>query len=191
MPVGITTPVPWNTGRFPGIRETPGPGEDETLTPDPDDIAGNVNAYRGIENHGVVADTRFDDPDGYDGLVPVEFEEEKETVEAIPVIVVNQSRQEIRDWGVNRTFANSFNNGANRIVGRDDKRTALRIRNIHGSFTLWVANEPHLATPDWGYPVPFGTEFVLDDATQDIWATSSDAALVCPVAIVFENVVNG
>jgi len=190
MPAGITTPVPWNKGWPARHRENDDPSASETVTPDPDNIAGEVFAYRGMETHGIESETRFDDVEGHSDTVPVEFEEVPEGIEPIPVIVVNESRREIREWGVNRTYANANTNGANRIVGRDDKRTALRIRNIHASVTVWVAPEPHLATPDFGYPIPFETEFVLDDATQDIWAMSADGN-VCPIAVVFEYIVNG
>jgi hypothetical protein len=201
MPAGITTPVPYNTGHFPPPRENPGPGEDEILGPDVDDFGPQVFAYRGSEPHGVQSDNRFDDVNGYDELVPVEFEEEEEGVAPIPVIVVNEARQELKDWNVGRSFAPSFSLGAVRIIGRDNHRTSLKIRNIHALYVLWIGPEPQIATPGFGYPIFPGGEFTLDDATQDIWASASDVGpaynalsnpndTVCGIAIVFENTVN-
>lgn len=158
----------------------------QPLEPTPESYAGPVFAYRGTEKHGV-------EPTGqsiinaeeldYTYGRPVEYAEEQPEPDAIPVRVVNSSAHEIKDFRVIRTFAGDQ---PGILVARNEKRSNLKIRNLHATKTIYVSDVVlGAAGTAFGYPVPAGTEFSLLTATTEIYGVSEDTTQI-PIAVMYE-----
>lgn len=120
----------------------------QPLEPLPEAYKGVNNPYRGIEQHGVEASTRPQPVPGYGDTVAVEYEEPEPLQAPVPVIVVNESAKEERDWG---TMPFPIGATSQQIIGRDERRTSLKIVN-NGPNTVYLHPDPHV-NPAFGYPL--------------------------------------
>lgn len=126
---------------------------------------------RGMELHGVA---QYGTPDIVDeiemgDLVTVPPEPDEPT--PIPVRVISSSRRELKRWRAYRHVVPA-DGTVIQIAGLDDRRTNLRIQNLGGDgfgadeATVYIADEPHLANPTNGFPIPpLPTPFVIDAET--------------------------
>jgi hypothetical protein len=131
--------------------------------PRAEDHAGDNNPYRGTENHGVAQTVDPVSVPGYDGTIPVEYDEEKAEPDPVPVrIVEGRTAREIKEWRVDLFTLNRVD--AQRIANRMDNRTSLKIVNA-GPNTAFV--DRHNNTVG-GIPLTTGGELSLD-STAEVW----------------------
>lgn len=118
--------------RHPGIA---GVKERDIIYTEPLEEAyeGDNNAWRGTEQHGVKSPqhaTAYDTGDTQrdaENAGVVDYAEIPEPVQAIPVEIVNQFARELRD---HREYQFPVGANAQQIVGANDKRSRVTIRNI-------------------------------------------------------------
>jgi hypothetical protein len=100
------------------------------VTPVPDPPIEH-NPYRGTETHGV--EPRYDPVEipGYDGrAVPVQHEiKEAPEIDPIPVKIVKGYTREIIMWRPSQTSIGQRSGMAERVVGRNEKRARLILKN--------------------------------------------------------------
>lgn len=157
------------------------PQDHGRVDPVPEEYAGENFPYRGIETHGVEPTERPEEEREWDGVVPAEYRIPDAEPEPTPVRIVQTGGKELHKWHVRRDYANG---AASRILGRNETRTAMRVRNLDPAVTVWVGSEGSVQAFT-GYPVPAGTEFKLDKAEAEVWAISEDGTQV-PLAIIEE-----
>lgn len=147
-------------------------GDREADAPIPEAVDGgaNMNAYRGFDVHGVDADTRFMDVPGYNGTEAVVYEPEPDEPEPIPVRVVRSGgSNERKMW---RTYQSTVspNNIVTGIIGRNDTRTTIRVKNTAAT-AIVIGMEPTV-TSFTGYPLAAG-ETVDISTTEALYAINS------------------
>jgi hypothetical protein len=132
----------------------------QPLEPLPEAYVGVNNPYRGIEQHGVESPHRAQPVPGYGDTVQVEYESPAPLQEPVPVIVVNESAKEERDWG-----ATSFTvtDVCQQILGRDERRTVLKVLNL-GPNTVYLHPDAH-ATTWMGFPVAINASETFESET--------------------------
>jgi len=139
-----------------------------------------VNPYRGMEQHGVTPTGHWHDIDPDKGEDSVRYDEPEPVPDPIPVRIVQESKEEYKDWTVRRDFAIPVN--AARIIQRNLHRTKATIKNI-GTAVIYIGPEP-FNNSQMGYPIAVNGEFTYDQQ-GDVWAMTDDAASQ-PVAILAE-----
>jgi hypothetical protein len=153
------------------------------VTPVPEHYAGTVFPYRGTETHGVDPSTEVTiDPEeaDYGTTVAVPLEPVEKEQEPVPVKIVGEGGPgELRTWFIIREYVRT-GEGPRRIVGQDENRTKVKIRNLHAADTLWIMAEPYNDT-NFGYPILAGAELELT-AVTDVWAkvgAAADISVAC------------
>lgn len=162
-------------------------GPIEAATPVPERIAGTVFPYRGQEQHGVAHTAEpFVDGDQWD-IDAVDTKPEPAPIDPIPVIIVNVTGNERRTFhtaqvtvGVTPTL----------VLGRNDKRTSVRIRNLEvvAGPIAYIGNSVNVAAIS-GWALYPGTELELK--TEDVvycLADGTGSGLV-HIAMIYEQVV--
>lgn len=164
--------------QLPGQAESPD-REPERVKPVPERYAGVNFPYRGVEKHGVEVpeDAEYDTR---------EFQYEEEDVEEylpaepepdpIPVKVVTDTARERLDW---RALRFRVTETPQQILGRHDKRKAVRIKN-HGlldgqanTTPIYIGNDAGLR-PYTGYELAPGEVLYPFLSTEDVWAVAPD-----------------
>jgi hypothetical protein len=131
----------------------------------------SVFPYRGMEQHGVEPHSHWEDVPIDKGDNEVEYDEPAPEPDPIPVKIVQESKDEFRDWNVRRDFAPS--GIAARILQRNPHRTKATIKNI-GTAIIYIGPEP-FNNSQLGYPVAVNAEFSYDQQ-GDVWAMTDDPA---------------
>jgi hypothetical protein len=131
-----------------------------------------VLPYRGVETHGVALTGQVDvNPNeaDYGTTVGVVLEPPEKHPDPVPVVIVSEDTGAgaLKTWRVVREYARAAT--PRRILGQDDTRTSVKVRNLHATDTLYVGPDTFV-TISQGYPIPPGTEFSLSDAVTTIWA---------------------
>lgn len=144
--------------------------------------------YRGIETHGVpIGNPDFDDPDVYvvgDGRPVIVYDEEEDDREPIPVRIVSSGSREYRRFRTDRmTVGGTGNAQVVQVVGKNDARTNLKIRNMSADKTLYIASD-QADVMITGYPLTAGQEFTTT-AESPVYAYSVDGSSVT-VAVYYE-----
>jgi hypothetical protein len=138
--------------------------------------AGENFPYRGIETHGVQP---TDDPTNMpdwreDGrIVPIAYVPAGVEVDPVPVRIVNTGSAEVDKWRVSTFYAGVT---PVRLIGRDDKRTVLKIKNLTESETVYVSPDSTVSTFS-GYPIATGESIELR-STDEVWAVASADGVV-------------
>lgn len=141
------------------------------LRPAVEGYTGNVFPYRGSEDHGVSATEKPLEPSDWEHGVPVEYSERPIDVDPVPVKIVTEGSRELRRFRVVVGYAGS--SSPRQILGQDEERSFVRIKNTTSDKTLYVAHHLEQATATWGYPIAPGDE--LPTSTQmAIYASTSD-----------------
>lgn len=157
------------------------------IKPVPEKYKGVNFPYRGIEMHGVDVpegteyDTRefqYPEDDGKAEILPAPIEPDP-----IPVKVVTETARERLDW---RAARFSVNTRAQQVLGRHDKRKAVRIRNHSETEAIYIGNDAGMQAYT-GFMIPPGEELYPFHSTEDVWAcTDSDAAESVEISIMYE-----
>jgi hypothetical protein len=151
-----------------GVGYTTGP--DTPLAVTGDHHESDVNAYRGIDVHGVAHGPKWNDVDPItpDDAV-VEFEIPDKEPDPIPVRIVtgNKSQELVR---ANVTHAYAVPNQQQRLIARDLNRKTCKITNLHATDTVWISTESGVQ-PYTGYPIKPGVEFTVT-ANNAMWCVA-------------------
>lgn len=133
----------------------------------------DVNAYRGIDVHGVPGGPKWNDVDPItpdDALV--EFEVPPPEPDPIPVrIVTGNTATELFRSTVVHAYA--IPNQQQRLIGRDLKRKICKITNLHATDTVWISTDQGVQ-PYTGYPIKAGVEFTVT-ANNSLWCIAGAA----------------
>jgi hypothetical protein len=135
--------------------------------PRAEDYAGDNNAYRGVESHGVAKTVDPIDVSGYDGTVPVVYDQPAPEPVPVPVRIVSESARERKMWRVNRYLVNSV--APVRVVNALETRTDLHIHNA-GPNDVFLSPESHSATEGFGFPVAAGGSLSLN-SEESVWGS--------------------
>src|SRR4051794_34322747 len=141
--------------------------------------------YRGNETHGVdPTNTPGIDPEeaDYGTTVSVALEPDTDEQEPIPVKVVSEGLNELRTFRVVREYCRT-GESSRRIIGQDETRSKVRIKNLHASDLLYISD---LAFNDIGmaYPIAGGAELELTAETS-VYARAGSTNDI-PIAMLVE-----
>jgi hypothetical protein len=102
----------------------------DRFEPVPDTPAGENIPYRGVVDHGVAYDQpELTDEAHYHMGREVEYEPEMQEPTPIPVRIVREGEREIRTIQTSHVTL-AAGEGSRQILGRDDRRTSVRIKNL-------------------------------------------------------------
>lgn len=143
------------------------------IDPVPEHVAGVVLPYRGTEDHGVAMPKGTDltgENDVYyldESELPVEHYLSHETEHPpINVRVVNEAVCERRDW---RPFRLLATDQPQRLIGRLETRTGLRIQNLDAANPIYISTDSGVS-PIFGYKITAGREIGNPlSTTEDVW----------------------
>lgn len=170
-------------------RQTPGqadaaPERPHAVPPVPEHYAGVNFPYRGVQTHGVDVpkDAHYDTREfQYPEEKPDEAEPPFPEPDPVLVRVVSQHARERRMWRPVRTQATQY---ATRIVGRNDARTNMRLRNLDGANAIYIGSDSTVSAYT-GYKVSAGTEIYPFNTTEEVWVCTGDTSIV-EVAVMYE-----
>lgn len=150
----------------------------EPITPVVESYAGNNNAWRGIQDHGVTPEYDPADPTTYtvdiNGRhVPIKYEKPPVIDEPIPVRIVQDAGREFRTGYTDRI---TIGDRSVQVLGRDDTRIKASLLNTDSAKTVWIAFEQADLSLR-GYPLLPGKELSVTVET-DVWAISADGTNV-------------
>lgn len=144
--------------------QTP-PNRPQAIPPVPEEYAGTNHPYRGTETHGVENPTGVDpeyyyDRDQWDAgpSNPVSLPEEKEP-DPVKVKIVNETARERYAFRAFQFPANGLT--AQQFLGRNDKRSNVRVKNISTSSTNLMIGHDNGVKPTSGYLVEPGQEAII------------------------------
>lgn len=169
--------------QLPGQADSPD-REPERVQPVPEHYEGVSFPYRGTQKHGVEVpgDTRYDTREfQYITESPDEYMDPEPETDPIPVRVVNSSARERLDWRATRFLVKDT---AAQVLGRHDKRKAVRIRNHDTTNPVYIGNDAGMQSYT-GYLIPGGTELYPFLSTEDVWAMSNSGTEV-EISIMYE-----
>lgn len=144
----------------------------EVVQPVPDRYARDFIPYRGDVDHGQkvgpaeIYNRELNEAMWKDEPEP-DNEPEDKSPDPIPVRIVQSGKREIKSWRASRAYASSE---VSRIVGRNDSRTSLRIKNL-GKSKVWIGEDAMTAATHIGYPLPVDSDLTLS-AIEDVWAVT-------------------
>lgn len=154
------------------------------LPPVPEHYDGVNFPYRGTETHGVEP-TKGAKYDTREFQYPEEKEDHPEPPlsEPDPVLVrvVNQHARERRMWRPVRSQATQY---ATRIVGRNDARTNMRLRNLDAANAVYIGSDSTVSAYT-GYKVSAGAEIYPFNTTEEVWVCTGDTSIV-EIAVMYE-----
>lgn len=181
MPNPIMSMFPRNTGQRPQK-------EDMDIEPVPEHYAGYNNPYRGTETHGVEPTVDPRPVPTHAEFVEETFEPPIPEADPIPVVVVTQGGREIRRSRIFQGKANANQN--NQLVGRDEMRVKIRVKNL-GASDVYIGNNNNTANAAHGWPIR--QHEVWESETQgELWVLSSHATdpMTLAVNVVYSAVLN-
>lgn len=162
------------------------------LEPVPEVYSGNNNPYRGIEQHGIDAGTEPSPTQGYGDTIAVELAPEEPLQDPVPVIVVNESAREQKDWSVQNWPIDNVDPRPVMIAGLDVRRVSLKLRNT-GTNSAYLNKNAEGASPAWGWELK-ANETIDLDAQTPVWAnvdvSTANSAMVQTLAIYSETLPN-
>lgn len=169
--------------QLPGQADSPD-REPERVKPVPESYEGVNFPYRGTEKHGVEvpSDAEYNTREfQYEEESPDTYMEPLPEVEPIPVRVVNSTARERLDWRATRFLVKDT---AAQILGRHDRRKAVRIRNHDATNPIYIGNDAGMQSYT-GYLIPAGAELYPFLSTEDVWAVSNSGTEV-EISIMYE-----
>lgn len=160
------------------MRETGGefvePGGTTTpLQPIPDRIEPVNFPYRGGEMHGVAVEGRPwipQDADEQSWEGEETYDPKDAPLEPIPVVVVNESPHETRSW---RAWHHIANINPSRCVGRNERRSAIRIHNLSDTATVYVSSDANCSVYS-AFPILPGANLNIDSEDEVYCLASAD-----------------
>lgn len=169
--------------QLPGQADSPS-GRPKPVPPEPEHYAGVNFPYRGVQTHGVEPpkDAKYNTREFQ---YPEEKADEPEAPlpepDPILVRVVNQHARERRMWRPIRTQATQY---ATRIVGRNDARTNMRLRNLDTQNAIYIGGDSTVSAYT-GYKVSAGAEIYPFNTTEEVWVCTGDSSIV-EIAVMYE-----
>jgi hypothetical protein len=145
-----------------------------------------VFPYRGTEPHGVAPTEHPTSAPGFnEDTVLADVTPEAPEPEPVPVRIVSQGGREVVQWRSMRAIVD----GSQRlIVGRNERRRNLRIRNMNAAGrTVFIAPDSNVTSYD-GWPLAPGTELQFTAAQSEVYGVSDDGSQV-EVAILSEHAI--
>lgn len=165
----------------------------EPITPVAESYAGDNVPYRGVNDHGVtVADDWRDPHDDMsvrpDGRLVDVYEHDQPEPEPIPVYLVTDDAREDPVFRTQR-FTLLAGSVPMRVLGKDNRRTRVRITNFKAGIRLLVCSSQSDILIN-GYPL-IGTDSleITRAAGDEIWIApdlGTDVATDIPVGVVWE-----
>jgi hypothetical protein len=158
----------------------------DRMQPVPEQVAGTNFPYRGMETHGVdPGDVQITvDPEeaDYGTTVAIPLEPEESEPDPVPVRIVSEGGNELKEFRVIREYCRG-GESSRRIIGQDEDRSKVRIKNLHASDSLYVSD---IAFNDigMGYPIASGSELELTSKTP-VYARAGSTNDI-PVAMIVE-----
>lgn len=163
-------------------RERPG-----QVVPVPETPEGVYYPYRGSEDHGVPQPKNVDVDEYYETeewatdesglqILPAEAEPEP-----IPVKIVSESARERKMW---RAIRYSANENPSRMIGRNDRRILVKIRNRGSNPGSVYIGEGNNVNSVSSYVLGLNNEMIIE-TTEEIWCIT-DAGDVCDLLITEE-----
>lgn len=156
------------------------------IAPIPEEYEGDNIPYRGVVNHGVAVDeswrnTSEDMPVDPDGRLVDVYDAEETAPDPIPVYIVNRSSSERRAFRVVIAYAGQQ---PATVVGQDDSRSKVTIRNTNVGATVYIAERPESANVAFGWPLTEGQTYVSE--SQEAIYVYADSAVPLPVLAAVE-----
>lgn len=149
--------------------------------------AGVVFKNRGQETHGVPMTGTPDVADEVQGSIPVLVHEEPPPPDPVPVTIVRTGGRELVRSRVQRAYAGT---DVSQIIGRNEARNKVIIRNLSTDTTVWIAEGQHIANPSFGYPIPANSDVTITSETE-VFASIATGSTTNPVplALLVEHVI--
>lgn len=152
----------------------PEPGGTTTpLQPIPDRIEPVNFPYRGQEQHGVEVEGKPwipKDADEQSWESTVDYAEPERPLEPVPVRIVSETARETKHW---RAWRHTAEQNATMCAGRNLNRTRIRIRNMSTDTDVFISGDSNCSVYA-AFPLPFGTEIVLETETEVYCVTARD-----------------
>lgn len=162
------------------------PPKPQAIEPVPERYAGENNPYRGTEAHGIVDDTEPLEPMDYAEGRPAVYDEPIEEPEPVPVMVVNRAGRERRRCRNFRAYATVGLSA--QIVGQDESRTKVRIKNL-GASDIYIGENAQSSDAISGWTL--AQNEVYESFTQEeLYARSSHATDSMQVSVHVEYAVS-
>src|SRR3954467_15050155 len=147
----------------------------DRITPLVEQMEGVNFPYRGGETHGVdpTVPSHIDPEEAdYGTTVAVALEPKEDEPEPVPVRIVSEGVGELPTFRVVREYCRG-NEPSRRIIGQDEARTTVRIKNLHPSDLRYVSDIP-FNDVGMAYPIAGGAELELSAQTS-VFAKASGA----------------
>lgn len=148
-------------------------GGTQPLNPIPERAFAPVFPYRGMQQHGVPVDAQPwipQDAEAQSWEGEVVYDPEHIPLQPIPVVIVNESEEEIRSW---RAVTHSVRmTGASLVVGQNPRMTRVRLRNTSDAtdtdMIVWVGHESNVGRLS-GWPIYPGEQLEIC-AEEEVYA---------------------
>ncbi len=162
------------------VQETDeGPRPGTAIKPIPETYAGQNFPYRGTETHGV--DPIYDvepPPEQWEGgMVPVSVAEPEEPQKVIPVRIVEESSEEYDDWATGQA---DIGVNPTQIVGRNPRRSSLKIRNLSATVVVYVGKDMGGANFFSGWPIDPGDSLDLN-STEAVFGRAVTGTVIVAI----------
>jgi hypothetical protein len=169
--------------RLPGNLSREQDADKGAIVPVPEEYEGFNLPYRGIETHGVEPNAEPREFQGYAEGREVEYESPQPPTDVVPVrIVETGNTRELRKSRFYHEYATV--NNARPVVGFDDSRSKVTIRNL-GATRVWIGDSAETASTMHGTPLDEHEK--LESTTQDtLFALSGHAADSMELSIMVE-----
>jgi hypothetical protein len=173
MPNPLIRSIPLNTSKEP---------QRQGIEPVPEEYEGDNNPYRGIETHGVEPTVEPREVPGHGQGRMVTYEAPEPEPEPIPVVIRQMGGRELRRSRVYRAYATA--SAPAQIVGRDDNRSKVKIKNL-GASDVYIGDSSTTANAMHSWPLAQGEDY--ESNTQDtLYAMSSHASDSMQVSVMIE-----
>jgi hypothetical protein len=143
-------------------------------------------AYRGTETHGVESPdpTLFEDAEGYGaGTIDVVYDETPKGGTVLDVRVIADDAEQLQSWLANQFVAPPAGNPPQMIVSRQRNRTALKVKNMSPTDSVWLGPDANVSAFA-SYRLDPGEDLTLS-STEAVFALANGPNLV-PVCVLSE-----
>lgn len=141
--------------------------------------------YRGVEQHGVPYDHEIPEElegspskEDLDLVLPPHYAPRPHRPQPVPVTVITAGVSERRLWQADQFgVTDGTANGPLMIVGRQDTRHYVTIRNMDATNPVYIGNSPSV-TANTGYQIPAGGTTNRMYTTEAIYAVTGSGNVV-------------
>lgn len=167
-------------------------GGTEPLNPIPERSFAPVFPYRGTQQHGVPVENQPwipHDAEAQSWEGEVVYDPEYVPIQPIPVVIVNESQEEIRSW---RAVTHSVRlDGAALVVGQNPRMTRVRLRNTAAAdsdLVVWIGHESNVGNLS-GWPVYPGEmlELLTEEEVYAIVDRNAQDGTYADLSIIIEH----